>query len=414
MTQSKKDLEKLSSALPSSTLQPENIQFPKEPSTDNPVTPRKSESLDCILLDAVSLNNHGVEAYQVQEFELSHQYFEDAKRTLDASVPQSPTSVLDSITKYSRITNHDELSQVAKCPCDQLASTRSTSYIYQRMEFDEGMDMHTHVIRLSGSDTNLDIEATILYNLGQGYRRRNTSDSNNKAEVCYEACLEKCDKICELRAIALHNHGMVKYERGRTREAIELFTKVLGLAKLVWGNGHTNVATCYNCLGVLHYHLLSSNISTENELNLAWHYFNTALDIQVAKFGRDHEKVATIYNNMGRLHVQNDQSQKALGLYAHALRIRAEVLGEDSLDYAVTAFNAGQSYHHMGDLDRALEFYTTFLSVASKRLSRNHRDIAMVLSGMAQIHQQNGDHTDALKVSSMVVSFNFLILMLLS
>ena len=104
---------------------------------------------------------------------------------------------------------------------------------------------------------------------------------------------------------------------------------------------------------------------------------------------------------MGRLHVQNDQSEKALGLYAHALRIRRDVLGEDSLDYAVTAFNAGQSYHHVGDLDRALELYTTFLSIASEKLSRNHRDIAMVLSGMAQIHQENGDFDNALRVSEL-------------
>jgi tetratricopeptide (TPR) repeat protein len=275
------------------------------------------------------------------------------------------------------------------------------------MEFDEGMNVHVDTIRLSEYD--VDVEATISYNLGQGYRQNNDEYSSERAEAYYQTCLEKCDKICELRVIALHNSGMIQYERGKTRDAIQTFTKVLGLAKLVWGHDHTNVATCYNCLGVLHYHLLSSNVSTERDLNLAWHYSNAALDIQRAQFGRDHQNVATIYNNMGRLHVLNDQFEQALEMYEEALSIRGKVLGKDSLDYAATAFNAGQSYHQAGNLVQALELYNIFLSVASDKLSRNHRDIAVVLSGIAQIHQENGDHEDALKVSS-INSSQFLLL----
>eukprot|EP00567_Pseudictyota_dubia_P013146 CAMPEP_0197438564 /NCGR_PEP_ID=MMETSP1175-20131217/5519_1 /TAXON_ID=1003142 /ORGANISM="Triceratium dubium, Strain CCMP147" /LENGTH=1029 /DNA_ID=CAMNT_0042968315 /DNA_START=540 /DNA_END=3629 /DNA_ORIENTATION=- len=331
-----------------------------------------------------------------------------------------------------------------------------TSYIYQRMDFDEGMHAFADVYLMpqfdepteeelhdDGDDSSADlligtktrVLATLMFNLGQCHRRCGDMDSANKYYLGARQALDSEERRAKFEcgtlgaeqappilAIAvLHNIGQIQYRRGQLRDSIETYKVALakaeriamlekaGAAKSedVMGDvvsdsaaatvtGRALVASTLNCLGVLHYHA-SSSASDESTSSVAMDHFDRALDLRKTVLGPRHEDVATVLNNIGRVHVQKDRFDDALEYYEEALSIRRERLGRDSLDYAATAFNAGQSLHQRGELDRALELYREFLRVAQLRFAgTDHRDVAVVLSGIAQIHQERGEHAEAL------------------
>jgi|EP00956_Cyclotella_meneghiniana_P042567 tetratricopeptide (TPR) repeat protein len=303
-----------------------------------------------------------------------------------------------------------------------------SSYIYQRMDFDEGMHSYSSLQKLDGAqviyfvpsehshDSNAFVQlkssvvqATLLFNIGQVLRRRGEFDA---ATFKYKAALDALKGAImvnhELVIPILHNIGQLEYRRGELSTAMETYEKALFYARSM-EDGTIHVASALNCLGVLHYHANSSDNDDDSEeptkdrlegssTDKAMELFQQALSLRKQCLGPNHVDVATTLNNIGRIHVQRDRFDEALGYYQDALRIRRVCLGTDSLDYAATAFNAGQSLHQKGDLDEAIELYHEFLRVATIKFGKSHRDIAVVLSGIAQIHQEQKNYEKALEL----------------
>lgn len=297
-----------------------------------------------------------------------------------------------------------------------------SSYIYQRMDFDEGMHAYPTCEVLSTDQGRNVVSATLLFNVGQCHRqaenfdqaahyfhrswkalvgdiafdassRDSDGDDNDDDDEEDEYLVKtRCKNLPALALPILQNIGQLQYRLGKIADAIKTYEASLRHAETAHGPNHVMVGAALNSLGVLHYHLSSDHSAKAMEL------FRRSLAIRTAVHGRDHPEVATTLNNMGRIHVQRDEFDEALTYYEEALEIRRARLGVDSLDYAATAFNAGQSFHQRGKLDRALELYQEFLRVARSKFSDNHRDVAVVLSGIAQIHQERGEHDEALKL----------------
>ena len=301
---------------------------------------------------------------------------------------------------------------------DQGGKDIKSTYIYQRMDFDEGMHAYPKCETLCTDQARNVVSATLLFNVGQCHRQAENfdqashfyrrswkalvgdaknrvheqdDDEEDKEEDEY-LTKTSCEKLPALALPILQNIGQLQYRLGKIDDAIKTYKASLHHAEAAHGPDHISVGAALNSLGVLHYHLSSDHSAK------AMSHFRRSLAIRNAAHGRDHPEVATTLNNMGRIHVQRDEFDEALKYYEEALEIRRASLGLDSLDYAATAFNAGQSFHQRSKLDRALELYREFLRVARTKFSGNHRDVAVVLSGIAQIHQERGEHDEALKL----------------
>lgn len=275
-----------------------------------------------------------------------------------------------------------------------------SSYIYQRMDFDEGMTVFSEPMPVQADDHPQAIEATLLFNAGQARRKLHDVEGATKF---YDQALKiflpprsgtsPKDLAC-IRTIQpviiplLHAVGQLAYRNGKLEDGLSVYETALRLCQ---DNDGVSKARTLNCLGVLCYHLSSEHSERAERC------FEEALVIQAKAFGGGSFESATTMNNLGRVHVQREEFSVALGLYEKAMKIRIG-LGEENIDYAATAFNAGQSLHQLGEFDKALQLYQEFLRVALKKFSRNHRDVAVVLSGIAQIYQEKKDYDKALSL----------------
>lgn len=285
------------------------------------------------------------------------------------------------------------------------------NYIYQRLEFDEGMRTFSEPLKIDRND-GMNMESVIFYNKGQVYMH---FQSWEKARLCFVSAIEReaSNNLSFLHIASLQCIGQIQYYLGKYEDASVSYKNSIRHAKDLYGRTHLTIAAALNSLSVICYHMLSLssplNSNTDNTessaetsyLNLlqkAKDYSKRSLSIRIKLLDQNHKDIATSYNNSGRLYVMQGEFQKALECYEKALEIRAELLGKDSLDYAATAFNTGQSYHHIRNLPKAMHYYKEFLSVAQRKFSKNHRDVAVVLSGMAEIHQELGEMDQALQL----------------
>ena len=322
----------------------------------------------------VELNNRGLSFYTNGDFQSASALFQQA----------------------ASLRKQDVFTMVAGTHC---ADPPPSSYIYQRMDFDEGMHGFSNAEPIGIDDQPQEVAAILLFNAGQARRRMNDYDGASRyydralrAILPFPNDIGMAGHVHSVVIPILHNIGQLHYRLGNIQDAIETYKVAEKHSLALHGDEDITVSITLNCLGVLHYH------KSADESHQALEYFNAALTIHTKILGPNHEEVATILNNMGRVHVQRDEFDQALTYYEKALIIRRERLGQDSIDYAATAFNAGQSLHQKGDHDRAIELYQEFLQVALAKFSKNHRDIAVVMSGIAQIHQERKEYDKALEL----------------
>lgn len=354
-----------------------------------------------LIYNIVDLNNRGVDAFHSQQYDLATGLFMDAWSSL-CKVTRHP----------GRLFSTEDWSDPIMCSQFTPSSTNMNGYIFQRMDFDEGMNTYNDPERLPHCCSDLSIITSILcYNTAQVYRQ---SDLLDEALGCL-ARAQSSLKLPEhntgdinsssmtssphfIMIAILHTRGQICYRRGCFLDAIANYKEALTISHETFGQKHHTTAYACNSLGVLYYHILSGNQdeAAEDSQSLALQFSDTALSIWKEIRGYLNANVGTVYNNIGRLHVMKDRFKEAIECYNHALFIRSQTLGKGSLDYAATAFNAGQSYHQIQYRDRALELYQEFLHVAEKHFTKNHRDVAVVLSGIAQIHQERGEFDKAL------------------
>ena len=328
----------------------------------------------------IELNNRAVSLYSKGDFNTASSLFQEAASLRQQAQPSSDCG--------HKSTRNDP---------------SPSSYIYQRMEFDEGMLSYTNAEPVRPGDHPQSVQATLLFNAGQA--RRKLGDFVGAAE-CYERALNtflpKGEGVVvstkQIRTVhhviipILHNVGQLSYRKGNLQEAIAVYTMALEHCRQLNGHDDISVGMTLNCLGVLYYHL------SAEESERAMDCFQQALRIQNQVHGADSTDEATTLNNLGRVHVQREEFDDALLYYKRALEIRRQCLGPDNIDYAATGFNTAQCLHNKGKLDEAIHLYEEFLRVALVKFSKNHRDIAVVLSGIAQIHQERKEYEKALRL----------------
>jgi tetratricopeptide (TPR) repeat protein len=367
----------------------------------DPVFGRKEASVDSLSLivshQIVELNNCGVAFYEKEDFAAADALFMEAALMRQQTV----------LNEAGRYLSHQVLQHLAIGTEDDSSLKKkneppSSSYIYQRMDFDEGMgNVYTKAERLCHEgDHPVAVEATLLFNIAQAKRMRQdyegawsfyqqalkvliplavvpTTVGSIPLLACLTHSISVVQTVHRIVVPVLHNIGLLAYRQGNLMEAAAYYEIALTHGSAIIGSQSICVGITLNCLGVIHYHSTTSSNTASQEAaapTVALQYLLRALQLLSASLGPDSPAVATTLNNLGRVMVQRDDFKAALVYYERALKIRREQLGSDNIDYAATAFNAGQSLHQLGDYDRAILLYKEFLRVASVKFSRNHRD----------------------------------------
>ena len=332
----------------------------------------------------VDLNESAISYFRRGEFDSAQQTFLDALSLLK-------TECLETTPERALSLHHDEPS--------------TSSYVYQRMDFDEGMNVYSSPETIRSDDYPVSVLCTLRFNIGQVKCRLGEYDAASRFyDSALQLLLPPADQAqairhsslgCALRLFypsivpLLHSRGFLAYRNGNLDESMTFYKAALKCTNSVRGCEDLEAAVTLNCLGVLAYHKGSES------MDQAMAYFHDAHRILSLLVGPCSSIVATTLNNLGRVMVQKEDLVTALLYYEQALSIRRDCLGTDHIDYAATAFNAGQSHHQLGKFDRAIFLYREFLRVASNKFSTTHRDVAVVLSGIAQIHQKRKENDKA-------------------
>ena len=334
----------------------------------------------------IDLNMQAIAHYEKGEFERASDLFQEAAAIRNTVIAESGAKETDQ----------------TKSP------PPTSSYIFQRADFDEGMNVYDETQPIQLDDHPAALEATLFFNAGQAKRRMEEfAQSWHYYRLALEVLLplQECESspfrislpesTRTVHAVVipiLHNMGQLAYRQGHVHLAVELYESALVHSQTLKGAKDYAVGATLNCLGVLYYHISS------DESKKAEDCFLEALDILTEAAGTISRAVATTLNNLGRVMVQQEDFDTALRHYENSLEIRRQILGVDDIDFAATAFNAGQSLHQKGAFDRALSLYREFLRVALKKLPKDHRDIAVVLSAIAQILQEKREYEEALQL----------------
>ena len=246
-----------------------------------------------------------------------------------------------------------------------------------------------------------DIEATILYNVGQLCIRLGKNEEALESfclllkALRWQASATRKSRAHDALTIAiLHNIGHLQYRTGMYGDAVHTYMRALQVGRNLTYKLNLEVVASLNCLlGVLYFH------QPKNKSGNSMDVFIESLAICCAVLGSDHKDVATTLNNMGQPRTLHEwRICEALTTYHEALRIRRHLLSNDHLDVGATVYNTGQMHHQMGDLEKAMACYREFWRITALQLGNEHRDVAVMLKCLAQIYHEKKEYDRALEL----------------
>ena len=107
-----------------------------------------------------------------------------------------------------------------------------------------------------------------------------------------------------INLIINHSIGAVYKSLGAYDKALEYHEKALEIRKLVFGDGHPDVATSYNNIGSVY--------SSQGAYDKALKYHEKALEIRKLVFGDEHPDVAASYSAIASIYISQENYLKAL------------------------------------------------------------------------------------------------------
>ena len=309
-----------------------------------------------------------------------------------------------------------------------------SSYIYQRMDFDEGMHSFVNLQSLNpasfwnspdeGStlhEINPLVEATLVFNVGQVHRRKGDLDA---ASQCYDRTLDvlhhhgtnstlngrHLHQHPSIIIPILHNIGQLQYRRGEISKATEMYSSALSHARGMYGERHPHVASALNCLRVLHYH--DANSSDEDGVEV---YSSAVGGVKKTEGGGEagsssnsvdsSSNTITTSSSSSDDSTSTDRSEKqkqqhtstgkAMSLFQQALTIRHALLGPTHVDVATVLNNIGRIHVQLDQFDQALNYYEDALRIRRATLGVDSLDYAATAFNAGQSFHQKGELTRA-------------------
>ena len=190
-------------------------------------------------------------------------------------------------------------------------------------------------------------------------------------------------------AKALATQGVLNYNRGNYKEALECFHR--SLENFKENNDKIGISSCYNNIGLVYwqngnyseslkYYQKSFKINKENEdkSGMAICYNNIGLiydeqgdykksiryfqkSLEISKATSDKARMATSYTNIGMIFSENKNYNEALDFYNKSLELKKEI--GDNYGISACYNNIGLVYWSDGNYKEALQYFQKSLNI---------------------------------------------------
>ncbi len=218
-----------------------------------------------------------------------------------------------------------------------------------------------------------------LQHLDELEKAREKNNGDSAQELVNGADAPDNDGLCSIRTQCLSVQGTAALQRGDSATALDVFEKLLSLAKSS-GDSKT-MARALNGLGDAY--------GSEGQNARAFEKHEQALHIQTER--NDTLGIAATTNSMGSILQNLGDFAQALSYYTKALQIYEECA--DKGGAARVAGNIGGVHNQLGDYALALEFNSRALSLCEE--IDDIKGIARELGKIGLIHVSLGDHAKA-------------------
>ena len=190
-------------------------------------------------------------------------------------------------------------------------------------------------------------------------------------------------------ATCYNDIGIIYSSKGDYSKALEYFQKALRIQLFIFGEQHLDVTISYNNIG--------GTYDSQGNYPKALEYYQKALIIQQAVFGEQHPNVALSYNNIGSVYNSQGNHPKALEYHQMALQIRQIFFGEQHPDVAFSYYNIGNVYSSQGDYLKALEYHQRALLIRQTVFGEQHPDVASSYNNIGGVYNSQGNYPKALE-----------------
>lgn len=155
---------------------------------------------------------------------------------------------------------------------------------------------------------------------------------------------------------------------GHSSEALEYGHQALTLKEQQFGEGHPELCTFYNNLGMTYGEL--------GDHKNALVYLNKALEALDRFEKPDPVLLANYHDNIGYAYMSLGDYSNALTHADRALAIRQAILPPMHLDLALSYNNVGSIYQELGNYNMALTYRQQAVAIREQLLDANHPDLA--------------------------------------
>lgn len=173
-------------------------------------------------------------------------------------------------------------------------------------------------------------------------------------EIWESQGLETVDiaEICERTANSF-------YAIAEIEEAEKFYLQALDLKEKLLGEGHSNLASLYNELGLFYQYHPEKAIP----------YYQKALDIWIKEADKDPFDISTSYYNIGSAYVKLHDYQKALENLNQSLDIRTKEYGEMNPYVALVIGQIGGVYFDQEDYTKAFNLFSKAYDILKKTVT---------------------------------------------
>jgi tetratricopeptide (TPR) repeat protein len=177
---------------------------------------------------------------------------------------------------------------------------------------------------------------------------------------------------------------LLLYELNQVDQAEKYFKMLLKSLP----SDHSDIASVYNWIGVIHH--------TRKEFNLALENYQIAYEIRRERLPPDHPSIAQSLYDFGTVAETKTDYDQSINYYQQALDIYDSNYKNDHMRKAVTIKKIGMTYRKKGDINIALGYLFRALEMFQRILPAEHPYIAMCLRNIGEVHFNEGNFEKAL------------------
>lgn len=301
------------------------------------------------------MNNVGVAAFHLSEFELAESKFSESRNLRKQLYSRGHPTQAESdhnLAKLLGVTNR--VAEAIELQQSSLSARKAVLHPEHPLIVDSLNDLAWLL-----SEQGINDQALALIDQSCEITHRIRTDSHPSMATCY------------------HNLSYQYKLMGRYGESLENLKKALDIRMKVYASPHPGIANSLNNMGLLYGVLGEPEKQTE--------LLKASYEQRQKLFGKNHIDIASSLNNLGYAYAMQNEITRADLAFAEALSIRQAILPAGHQDIALTMSNLGYIKMLMGDLNIANEFHTSALQIYSDLETVPSDRIAQVFGNLGKI-----------------------------